>query len=270
MLAKFSIILRFLEDGKIRGRGGEAVHGFIINEVASISEKYAEYLHNMKGIKPFSLSPVLPEKGDWELKEGYLNINGNAEARIIISALNDETTGILIKALIDAKKQEKMVNIGELKAKVERVYIKERDGARFERYSNIIKRAKRNRKVMFRFLTPTSFRQNGTQMTFPTPDLVFSSLLQIWNTFSDIKIPEEIKEKFKSIAVSRYNLHSELWHFSRYKIFGCKGSIEYIFKNGFTDAELKLLNALCLFSEFSGVGYKRTMGMGMVEVDFMK
>lgn len=270
MLGKFLIILRLLSQGTIRGLGGEAVHGFLLNAIAMISNEYAQKLHDSKRIKPFSVSPLFFENKDegWQLENGYLKIKENINATIAISTLNESCLGIIMKALICTEKQKKKVNIGGLKAVVKKVCIKEAEGARFEKYSDIIKKAKKNEKVTFNLLTPLSFRQNGIQQTFPTPELVFSSLLQTWNAFSDIKIPEEIKDKFRSIVVSRYNLHSELWHFSKYKIFGCKGRIEYTFKDDFSESELRILNALSRFATYSGIGYKRTMGMGMVDVRF--
>jgi CRISPR-associated endoribonuclease Cas6 len=268
MLAKFPIYTRFLNGGKLCGRGGEAVYGFLLHQVAKISEKYAQYLHDSKGVKPISISPLILERGcdGWELKDGYLHIKEGVNARIIISALDETTISILMKALIDIYKQKEVVNIGGIKGVIEEVCIKEKEGAKFERYAELIKKAKKNREVTFKFLTPTSFRQKGIQATFPLPEHVFLSLLSTWNAFSEVKIPESIKEKFKSIGVSQYHLYSEMWNFSKYKILGCRGSVEYAFKNNFTEGELKILNALSRFANFSGVGYKRTMGMGMVEV----
>ncbi|MGC9046404.1 MAG: CRISPR-associated endoribonuclease Cas6 [Thermodesulfovibrio sp.] len=241
----------------------------MLNEVAQISESYAKKLHDPGGLKPFSVSPlILGAKEEWQLTDGSLNIKENARAKITISAFDEATLGVFMKAFIDAQKQQKLVNIGGLKAGLEDVHMKETEGARFDTYHDLIKKAKKKRKLTFKILTPMSFRQNGIQTTFPTAELVFSSLLQTWNAFSDVKLSEELKDKFKLVGVSRFNLHSELWHFSNYKIFGARGSIEYTFSKDFKEEELKMLNALSRFATYTGVGYKRTMGMGMVNVEF--
>lgn len=270
MIGKFPVSLVFCESGTIRGKGGETVHGFVLNEVARVTQRYAETLHNMRGVKPFSLSPLLLKRneGEWEFKDGKLNIRRNTPVMILISAFDDRILNVLMEAFTDADKQKREVKIGGLRAVVNKVGLNEMDGGRFDKFSDIMENAKMEKKITFYLLTPLSFRQNGIQQTFPTPELVFSSLLQTWNAFSDIKIPEEIKDRFRSIVVSRYNLHSELWHFSKYKIFGCRGRVEYTFKDDFSESELRILNALSRFATYSGIGYKRTMGMGMVDVRF--
>lgn len=270
MLGRFQIEVKFLESGKIRGRGGEAVHGFLINEVSRISKEYANKLHDIGEIKPYAVSPLLsPEsKSALSSSEGVLEIEKEQVARIALSALDETTLGVFMKALIEAHKQKREINIGGIKAEVDKVAIRESEGARYITYKDILKKRRIKRSAIFRFLTPLSFRHNGLQKTFPIPEQIFTSLLGIWNAFSDVKIPEEIREKFSQIAVAQYNLHSELWEFSKYRIFGCRGRITYNFSKNFSDGEIKILNSLCELANFSGAGYKRTMGMGMVEVRF--
>ncbi len=273
VLGRLSIQVKFKEPGKIRGRGGEAVYGFLLNEISKVSEKYAEFFHDTNGIKPFSISPLMKLKnsdGAISISEGILTIPKETTAMIVISALEEKTIGVIMKALIDAYKQKHDINIGGIRAEIEKVCIRESEGAKYLSYSDILKKRRRKKSAVFKLLTPLSFRHNGVQMTFPTPELVFGSLLRTWNTFSDVKISEELREKFPQIAVSRYELRTEMWHFSRYKIFGCRGRITYDFNKGFSGEEIKLLNALCELANFSGIGYKRTMGMGMVEVRFNK
>lgn len=271
MLSKFSIVVSFLESGKIRGRGGEAVYGFLLNEVAKVSKEYADFLHNTNGIKPFVTSPLMQLRspcGGAMVKDGILTVREDTTARITISTLVERATAVFMKAMIDAHKRKKGIDIGGIRAEIERVSIKESEGARYTTFSDILKKKRRKKEAVFKLLTPLSFRHNGRQITFPSPELVFASLLKTWNAFSNVKIPEETEEIFGRIAVSRYDLHTELWNFSRYKIFGCRGKITYNFDKGFSNDEIKILNALCELGNFSGVGYKRTMGMGMVDVRF--
>lgn len=270
ILAKFSIIVKFLESGKIRGRGGEAVLGFLLHEVSLLSKDYAKKLHDIQDVKPYAVSPLLsPEsKSALSPSEGVLEIEKEQVARIVLSAFDETTLGVFMKALIDAQKQKRDINIGGIKAEVDKVALRESEGARYITYKDILKKRRIKRSAIFKFLTPLSFRHNGLQLTFPTPEHVFSSLLRTWNAFSDVKIPEEIKEKFSQIGVAQYNLRSELWEFSRYRIFGCRGRIIYNFSKNFSEGEIRILNSLCELANFSGAGYKRTMGMGMVEVRF--
>lgn len=270
MLGKFYINVRFKEAGRIRGRGGEAVMGFLLNEVSQVSKDYAQTLHDAKGNKPYAISPLLPISNgvSFQVSDGVMTIDEGNSAKILISALDETTLGVVMRAMIDAHKEKREINIGGVRAEITKIGIKESEGAKYTTFSDIIKRDKIKNTVRFRFLTPLSFRKNGIQQTFPLPELVFSSLLKTWNAFSEIKFPEGIRKKFSCIAVARYNLHTELWHFSRYKIFGSRGGISYDFSKGFSEEEIKILNSLSELANFSGVGYKRTMGMGMVNVRF--
>ena len=102
------------------------------------------------------------------------------------------------------------------------------------------------------------------QFIFPQPELVFSSLLKRWNAFSELKIPEEHAAYFPSIKVSSYDLRTQLVHFSRYKIIGFKGEVEYELPGNASEGFRREVNALADFASYSGVGAKTAMGMGQV------
>lgn len=57
---------------------------------------------------------------------------------------------------------------------------------------------------------------------------------------------------------------SELVQFSNYKIIGFKGIVEYRLGKEFTREEKRVINTLADFAFYAWVGYKTTMGMGLM------
>ncbi len=70
----------------------------------------------------------------------------------------------------------------------------------------------------------------------------------------------------KHIAVTACKLHHDLLHFPNYVQKGFVGHCTYHLN---VDQELaKHLTTLAAFAQYAGVGYKTTMGMGQVYVEF--
>jgi CRISPR-associated endoribonuclease Cas6 len=262
-LGRISIIFQFLEDASFRGRGGETLHGFLINEIKEVDEKFAKEIHNTRKPKPFSISPFFIIDGEGKMKDGLLHLKKGTQAEAKISALNQKMWNFIVKAFSSAEKR--ILKVGDAEVKIQQIRFHGGEGE-FITYQTILKNSPFSRSFECQIITPLTFRQNGINIPLPLPELFFSSLLSIWNTFSPQKIPSEIKKKFSRIAISMCKLRTEIWKFSTYKIVGSKGVVRYKVEDEFDEEEIKFLNALCLFANFSGVGYKRTMGMGMVEV----
>jgi len=260
MISKIPIIVRLKNSLTVKGKGGEALYGLLLSMIKKIDINYATYLHDLTGVKPISISPIFSE--DCKIKNGMTYLDSGSEFSFIINSLNIQTTEILLQALA----KNNCIRIGSSKGIIEKVCLKEDEGASFLSYEDIIEESdkKREREVIIK--TPLSFRQNGIQIVFPLPLLFFKSLKTIFNTFSSIKIPSSLEVKFDKIKVSKYNLKSEMWRFTGYKVVGCTGNIKLLFEEKFNEEEVNFLNILLNFAKFSGVGYKRTMGMGMVEV----
>ena len=109
------------------------------------------------------------------------------------------------------------------------------------------------------FASPTCFRSQGVSMLYPTPELIFPSLLERWNRHSPL--PLVIKQGNLPF-ISKYNLNTRLVQFAQYRMTGFTGSVEYSFSKISDSATRKVICALAQFSEFAGVGYKTGMGMG--------
>lgn len=61
----------------------------------------------------------------------------------------------------------------------------------------------------FSFAAPVTFRRRGVNLPLPTPELVFGSLLDKWNAFAPLAMPDEVRRYAEEcVAISRYDLRS--------------------------------------------------------------
>jgi CRISPR-associated endoribonuclease Cas6 len=259
MLGSIRVGLSAESEIRLRGLGGEALHGLFFNMLKRNSVEVASNLHGQKDQKPFSLSPLLE---GYELRESYAVIPGGGGLAFRLSFLSDEVLAAATMAFFMAMTQGEVLYLSRKPVMVENIDMSE---GKFSSFSEVLKSARPETKIILEFLSPTSFRRSGVQILFPEPRLVFSSLLKRWNTFSETKLPEEYAEGFASIKVSNYNLHTELVQFSKYKIIGFKGRIEYELPQEFPEPCRQAVNALADFAFYAGTGAKTAMGMGQTK-----
>jgi len=59
------------------------------------------------------------------------------------------------------------------------------------------------------FAAPVTFRRRGMNVPLPMPELVFGSLLEKWNGFAPLALPEEVRRYAEEcLAVSRFDLRT--------------------------------------------------------------
>jgi len=253
-----SIIIGLSAKNKItlRGLGGEALHGLFFNILRRNSTEVASELHEQEDQKPFTISPLLDGH---ELKGGYSIISPMREVTFRLTTLNEEMLAAAISPIFLIMAEEKFLYLSRKPIVIGSIDLCQE---KFTSFSKLIANALPHPKVTLDFTTPTSFKVRGVQSLFPDPKLVFSSLLRRWNAFSETKLPEEHIKSFASIKVSNYDLHTELVHFSRYKMIGYKGRTEFELPEDLGESFRRVVNALADFAPYAGVGVKTAMGMG--------
>lgn len=263
MIGKFSISLETDGGCEVNGVGGEVFHALTVNVLGISDKKLSDLIHNQKELKPLSIFPSLEKK---QSQNGKLEIKNGEIIRFEVSALNQGLLEKLLEGFSEGYERKISFPFSTANARIHKIHLSSSDGAQFTPYSDILKGSPPKKKIKIQILTPLSFRRKGRQIPYPLPEPFFNSLLKLWNKFSGIKLPEKIGSEFEKIKTARYFLRTELWKFSNYSIIGCKGSIEFNIAH-LPESTAKMINALCRFAEFSGVGYKRTMGMGMVKIN---
>jgi CRISPR-associated endoribonuclease Cas6 len=253
-----SIIIGLSAKNKItlRGLGGEALHGLFFNILRRNSTEVASELHKQEEQKPFTISTLLDGH---ELKGGYSIISPMREVTFRLTTLNEEMLSAAISSLFLIMAEEKPLSLSRKPIVIGSVDLCQE---KFTAFSKLLADALPHPKVTLDFTTPTSFKVSGIHSLFPDPKLVFASLLRRWNAFSETKLSEEHTKKFASIKVSSYDLHTELVHFSRYKMIGFKGRTEFEVPEDLGESSQRVVNALADFATYAGVGVKTAMGMG--------
>jgi len=228
----FSIYLKLNGPWEPKNFPGEALHGFLFN-LPGLSRYHSEEA------KPFSLRLVA--------REGHIIKWEACALRIEVA---QSLTGI---------KLPRKARLGN--TRVVDILAKPIASTNF----GLLLRARNRTNFSFGFRSPTSFRSQGQQLLFPTPDLFFGSLMQRWNAFARKKVTREIAEDFRKILVTRYSLETQEVSFSDYKIIGFTGEVCYRIPPGTDPVVKKVVNALARLAPFAGVGYKTPMGLGWVE-----
>jgi CRISPR-associated endoribonuclease Cas6 len=257
-LGKIAVGLRLESGARLKGLGGEALHGLFLRLLNNHSPELASKMHIATDQRPFSLIPPLK---DFEFRHGYAVFSPGSTLNFGIAFLSRELLEASISAFISILGDGQRLNLLRKPAILQNVDL---CIGLFSSFPEIFSEASVSSTATLEFVTPTAFKKNEMQIVFPHPELVFSSLLKRWNAFSELKIAEEHTIRFASIKVSSYQLCTELLHFSSYKMVGFKGRVEYELPDDAPDDFLRDVNALADFASYSGVGVKTSMGMGQV------
>jgi CRISPR-associated endoribonuclease Cas6 len=125
------------------------------------------------------------------------------------------------------------------------------------------------RKVTLRFASPTAFQFDKIQMVLPSPYSVFNSLLVKWNTFAPTPFqltPTCLAEADRHIAISRYELKTDVIKAGKFMLKGFTGWVEYDLKEASSEVA-HAVEVLARYALYAGVGKKTTQGMGQVRME---
>lgn len=225
-------------------QSGNHLHGFMFSLLAGIDPGLTDRIHFAQE-KPFSLWPTLNKDGSISVVLATLS----DELATVLDRMKGNMKGFLGKSHVEASIQKAAsVPIAEIwnrAGKIDSI-----DSLRVN------------------FLSPTSFRRAGKQWLFPDPDVVFQNVyLKIIEAFGEffrnnLTPPIEYSSQF---MVSRYELATKQLDFGRYKIIGFTGFCVYDCRRIKLAYNCQSLIFLSTLAEFTGIGYKTTMGMGQVE-----
>ena len=113
------------------------------------------------------------------------------------------------------------------------------------------------------FPNATAFKSNGKYTIFPSEELILNSLMKRWNTvFPDANLDynELFPILFRGIQIQDYRLSSCRFRMKNTSIPAFHGEITI--HTRLSPPMMEIWKLLCLFSEYTGVGIKTTLGMG--------
>lgn len=117
------------------------------------------------------------------------------------------------------------------------------------------------------FNTTTSFKSNNEYMIFPTSVHIINSLINKWNNLSPEYIIEDeyvANALAKGCRITSYHARSNIFTMKGTVIPGFEGYVDITPK--LSVPLLEIFKLLMIFSNYSGLGIKTSLGMGNVTV----
>lgn len=186
-----------------------STHAAILRLIAADDATLSAQLHNDARVKPLTVSNVLSFTG--------------RGATVTVSAENTyELRVTLLSAALEALASRwtpvtvRAIELDGTVWQVERITQKTADHrwAGHHSYETIAAPALRNAangptRWTLEFASPVTFRQRGLNQPLPSPELVFGSLLDKWNTFAPVTLPHEVRNfAGESLAINNLELRS--------------------------------------------------------------
>ncbi len=258
---------------------GRAAHAALLRAVSAVDPALAAQLHDESGPKPFTCSTLMGKRAEKtldpagaytlrytaltsELAEWLLRLFNPAESENPRSEIRDPKSAIqnppsaieLDNILFEVVAQTTDPSVHPWAAR-----------QTFEELASpwLLGRAEPARRVTLQFTSPTTFHSGGRSVPLPAPELVFGSLLERWNAFAPVALPEGTRRfAAECLAVSRYNLQTRSVPFKEDAVkIGMIGQATFAVTR-YDRYWLSLINLLADFALFAGVGAGVTMGMG--------
>ena len=248
---------------------GHLAHALFLNLVKQFDPALSARLHDEPGYRPYTLSPL---RGGTIVGERILLRRGQP-CRLRITLLDG---GTLWRALqthfLEAGPIH--VHLGDTGFQLARILsTPATDSTNWASSTDwqSLNTLPAQRTITMHFSTATAFSLSERQFgLFPEPPLVWGSLLRDWNSYA----PDHWKmdkqairaSAGKHISVTACKLSTEFLHFPAYVQKGFVGHCTY--QVSAVEPLAAHLTTLASFALYSGVGYKTTMGMGQVRVEF--
>ena len=242
MLTKLKIRLKPNNNKTYNANIGSILQGFLMEK---IDTEFSEEIHNMQ-LNPYSQ---------------YIIKNGE-ELIWVINTLDEKSRVEIIDKLsciesVVLKHRKEIL-------KVENISI---DSKSYDELIEGYYMANNSPCIAFKFLTPASFKHSGRYMIYPTPRLIFQSLMMQYNCFSKdigITLNDFLPLLEDMVKLNNYHLQSTNFSLEGVKIPAFYGELIYMINA--PKQIINLVHMLSEFGEYSGVGIKTSIGMGAIRV----
>lgn len=237
--------------------GGKAAHGFFLKMVQDYDPAASEELHRSRPIKPFTLSVHAPTIRS----DNKVSIPGDEQFRLRITVLDEKLESIVLASILKHLESDALQLFAGIPVRIssitDRTPVLERVSSKA-----ILNRVIDENTINMKFITPTAFRRIQDQYLYPDPELVFGSIFRNWSIYASVELPPSDDTTFRRIRVSRYNLQTRMLKFKGFSQLGFVGTVQYNLER-LSNQEKILVSALSHYANWSGVGAKTTMGMGV-------
>jgi len=285
MLRSILISLTAESSYPILGPLGRPAQAWFLGQLTRSHASLASQLHDEQGLKPYTVSTLLDERGRPLRTGGWLEPGQSCWLRI--TSLNDELSDALEKNIIRRTRSAKQLTLYKMDFRVDDVFSthSQHEWAGESSFSEIAKdvaMASSGTHVRIEFISPTAFRSNGLDICVPSSGQIFRSLWEKWNAFAPK--PMQIHEFWPQFATDCIlvdeltAVNTTYWEFaegSRGAATGFTGTIGFTLTpkskikkdwQEYWDGAATVLQTLAKFAFYSGIGHHTTIGMGQSRV----
>jgi len=237
---------------------GHLARGLLLHVVRQVDPSASGLLHELNTAKPYSVTP-LRFKSRARTEKGYV-LDPLFPCRVRFRFLKDEYATYLLNFF----QKQNSVLVFDTTFRIASLSVN------CKGYNELEKEAQVVDAFRLFFRTPTYLASLGSSFHWMFPDAVkvFSSLMRVWNLFSDGR--RFGKEEYlaykewltKSVGVSEYELWTRLVIMRRKKATGFVGWVTYELK----DLESEWNKVTCMlakFAEYTNIGGNKTGGFGV-------
>jgi len=262
----------------ILGALGRPVQGWFLRQLTTHSPDLAKLLHDHTGIKPYTVSTLLDDRGFPLSKGRWLQSGETCWVRLTL--FESELIEIVLQKIL--KNLPSRMTLYKMNFRIDGYTL---DPAQhpwanqitFPGIANAAYKSGTCRKVRMEFTSPTAFRSDGSDTPLPVPENVFRGYWQRWNRWApESLVIDEIWPDFVSscVKVSELTaLNTERWTFAdgtRGSATGFTGTVSFTLLPEAQCGEFihywhgaaQVLNTLAAFSFYCGTGHHTTIGMG--------
>ncbi|GAB4396851.1 MAG: CRISPR-associated endoribonuclease Cas6 [Anaerolineales bacterium] len=249
---------------------GRAAHALLLKIIQENDRALAERLHAESDLRPFTASSL------WQMRTGAAEAAGfpRDAAFLRFTAFHQAPAQILAEAVQPAGSLApgKTVELDFIPFQILKTYTQpqEHGWAAQSDYAELSAPyllAKHNppRRIRLQLASPTAFKSGGKHIPLPLPELVFGSLLEKWNAFAPVALPDETRRyAAECLTITQHRLRSELVYLKEGSTrSGTQGEVTFTSLN-YDRYWMSLIHTLAKFALFSGVGISASMGMGQV------
>ena len=283
MLRSILLALTAESSYPILGPLGRPAQAWFLGQLTRSHASLASRLHDEQGLKPYTVSTLLDERGCPLRAGGWLEPGQLCWLRI--TSLNEELSDAMEKKIV--RHIPKQLTLYKMDFRVEDVFSthSQHEWAGESSFSEIaqdVAMASSETRVRMEFTSPTAFRNNGLDVCVPSSGQIFRSLWEKWNAFAPE--PMQIHEFWPQFAndcilvdelTAINTTHWEFAEGSRGAATGFTGTIGFALSpkdkvkkdwQQYWDGAASVLQSLAQFSFYCGVGHHTTIGMGQTRI----
>jgi len=250
---------------------GPALQGMFLHLMEQVDPAVSARLHNDNRYRPYTLSPLgIGERGhgfqgfrmarDRELKAG-------TPCYVRVTFLEDGLFPTFSRFFLASPNPT--LRLGRTEFIVTEVLAtpeSDNEWSSYVSYEQLIARnaQRRDRQIVLRFVTPTSFRARDVDLPLPLPRLVFQSYYKRFQEFSDFPfLPDFIESVERHTGIARMDrMRTDTIRTNKTILNGFVGEVTFVISQKAPPDLVTQMHLLADFAFFCGTGKKTTVGMG--------